>query len=225
MIPAMKKFAYRFLALAVAIYCLLALPSVLLLLQSEYYRFQTWQELVRKTDNIVPTEYFFCGDSITASGRNWGLLLGLNPLLTLNQALTGAYIAQVEDQVEKAVSGKPKLISIMAGTNDVYREDFSVQVASNDFQKIFSIISKHPDISFLITSVPESKSGAQHDRIEALNSLIKQQASLNRNVQYIDLNAALAGYQHDRDNLYEDDVHLSPEGIALWADLIRSRLQ
>jgi len=207
------------------VYAVVSLPFVLLFAQSEYFRFQTWQELARKSANIVPTEYFFCGDSITASGRNWGLPLGLNPLTTFNEGSDGALIRQVTRQVDKVAPKLPKVISIMAGTNDAMQKDFDLQVATGDLRELFELISKYPRISFLITSVPETRDGENRSRIEALNGIIRQEAANHPNVQYIDLNAAFSRNPDNPGSLYVDNVHLSSDGLAIWAELIRERIE
>ena len=221
----MKKSVRILLVTALACYCLFALPAVLLLLQSEYYRFQTWQELSRKAAHVTPTKYVFCGDSITASGRNWGLLLGVNPLSTMNEGFSGALIRQVKDQVEKASMREPRLISVMAGTNDVHQADFNLASATNDFREILQIAANHPEIMFTVTSLPETREGDLAGPISELNKFVREESSRHRNVVFIDLNAAFSKSGKERAALYEDNVHLSAEGLRIWAAHLRGYLK
>ncbi|MGX1883859.1 SGNH/GDSL hydrolase family protein [Streptomyces sp. NPDC055287] len=85
-----------------------------------------------------------------AAGRTW------------NHAKSGARIAELPEQMTRAVADKPELVTVMVGANDACRDDVSHMTSVADFRTYFETSVKRfrselPTSQLYVSSVPDLK--------------------------------------------------------------------
>lgn len=206
-----------------AFYLVVSLPLMILLFQSEYFRFLTLEEITRKISHYRTPRYVFVGDSITAGARNWGMRLGLLPTDTVNLGVSGYTTVQISHNVEKASEMEPRYVSILAGTNDVASQRFTETDFKEDYRKIWTVIDQHPEISYLVTSVPFWRDGTRDREINSINRYLSFESSRRSNVTFVDLAFALMKSGLPPEKLYADNVHFGSPAYEIWAAMIAAR--
>ncbi len=81
---------------------------------------------------------------------------------TWNHAKSGARIAELPEQMTRAVADKPELVTVMVGANDACRDDVSHMTSVADFRTYFETSVKKlrkelPTSQLYVSSVPDLK--------------------------------------------------------------------
>ena len=202
-------------------YFVVTLPSTLLLLQSEFYRFVTIEQISSKVAHFKNPDYIFVGDSIMGGGRNWWLRLRRFPFSSITISNNGNTTRQIAGLLNQAIQLKPRYIFIMAGTNDLFDSRLSDKEIQEDWEKLFSNAKTakiENNITVVITSVPILANTRYDERIIKINNFIKQMAEKD-GYKFIDINAKLL-VEIDRSQYFTDGVHFSELTYQLWAEKI-----
>ena len=164
----------------------------------------------------------FLGDSITQN-VGWDDLFP--ELRTANRGINGESTADVLERLDSAVQD-PQAVSLLIGTNDLHgpREHRDVAgIAERTEQIVRRIRERAPEALVLLNSVlPRTELFAE--RIRQLNDRNRETAE-RRGATYVDLWPAFADPSgHIRPELTKDNLHLSPAGYLVWAELLRPHL-
>ncbi|MBT2492790.1 SGNH/GDSL hydrolase family protein [Streptomyces sp. ISL-96] len=96
---------------------------------------------------------------------------------TWNHAKSGARIAELPEQMTRAVADKPELVTVMVGANDACRDDVSHMTSVADFRTFFEtsvkkLRSELPKSQLYVSSVPDLKRLWSEGRGNALGKQI-----------------------------------------------------
>lgn len=171
------------------------------------------------------------GDSITVGqGKpSWGFLADdswLSHVVCGDDGLPYSYnggvadqtTEQISEQVDEALGHDPDVLVILAGTNDVYRGDFSDEA----IERIRAMVADARDsgaVPILGTLVPIDGMASE---VLRFNDLLVGLAA-EEGVAVIDFHAALADEQREgyRDGLTRDGLHPSRAGAFAMAEAAR----
>jgi len=164
----------------------------------------------------------FLGDSITQY-VGWDDLFPELP--TANRGIGGETTSDVLARLETAIQ-QPLAVSLLIGTNDLHgpRAGRDVSgIAERTDEIVRRIRERAPEASLLLNSVlPRTELFAE--RIRQLNDRNRETAE-RRGATYVDLWPAFADPSgHIRPELTKDNLHLSPAGYLVWAELLRPHL-
>jgi lysophospholipase L1-like esterase len=166
--------------------------------------------------------YVFCGDSITAGARCFGLSIGATPFSDLNLGESGYTVLQIRSEVQKALKKHAKSIFIMAGTNDILQGRSTLDQTVKDYDDMLALFLGSQSVP-IITLVPLTTDSAQNKSINSLNSKILNLAE-KYNAKVIDLNPELAPKNQLLPIFTLDGVHLTTQAYEIWASKIRKIL-
>jgi len=195
----------------ITMYLITTFPSFILIIQSEFYRFATLEQITSKVSHFRKPNYVFLGDSITGGGRNWGLRLGILPFSTVNLSNNGYTTRQVGGLLDKAIKLKSRYILIMAGTNDIFDQRLSDEDIKKDWRSIIEQAKQKSTAKLVITSVPIMADKNYDKRIIKINKFLKELV-ISNGYKFIDLNEILLSQEslnHDRNQYFSDGVHFS----------------
>ncbi|MBT2398798.1 SGNH/GDSL hydrolase family protein [Streptomyces sp. ISL-100] len=96
---------------------------------------------------------------------------------TWNHAKSGARIAELPEQMTRAVADKPELVTVMVGANDACRDNVSHMTSVADFRTYFEtsvkkLRSELPKSQLYVSSVPDLKRLWSEGRVNALGKQI-----------------------------------------------------
>lgn len=172
---------------------------------------------------ITRQDIVFVGDSIT-DGANWDELFPGLPVK--NRGINGDTTIMVLERLTPIVSGHPRAIFLMIGTNDLpwyeYRSDSAIL---ETYESILQTIqSGSPETAVFVQSIfPRQRRYA--GRIRRLNGEI-QLLARRLGYTYIDVFPHMAGALGElRKGLHNDNLHLMAAGYAIWADVLRPFLE
>jgi lysophospholipase L1-like esterase len=117
----------------------------------------------------------------------------------------------------------PKVIVILAGTNDVGSQSREKDTADNVAARIRAIIdvcrAKAPEAAIVLTAIfPRNDMPGLNSTIKQINDSIARFAD-DKHVRSLNVNAALAG-EDDKlfDGMMQDGLHPTEKGYQVWAD-------
>jgi len=173
----------------------------------------------------------FMGDSIT---RNW---ITVDPAFfregRIDRGISGQTTAQMLLRFgPDAVALNPKVIHLMAGTNDVAANAGALAIESTKANiTAMADLAKANRISLVIGAIPPAASFPWRDRIapvddiRALNRWLREFAA-SRGLPFIDYFAALGTAEGAaREGLTRDGVHPNADGYRIMADLAEPVLE
>jgi lysophospholipase L1-like esterase len=164
----------------------------------------------------------FIGDSIT-DGAEWEDLF---PSLKIaNRGIGGDRADGVLKRLDSIYSTSASRAFIMIGIND-FNAGMEVDEVFNNYMAIVNSLSEHGMKIYIQSTIFAGKRLENlNTKILELNEMLKQFATQNNAVTYINLNNRLA-----KDSLLSpiysrDDVHLNGNGYAVWKDTISPYLK
>lgn len=200
-------------------YLIVTLPLAILFFYSEYYRFQTFQQINFKISHFTNPKYVFIGNSITSGLRNYWYKFDLTPLFSINLAANGFTTRQINFLIDKATQLNPQYIFVMAGTNDLFDNRLSNQEIIEDWEILFEKLKKQTSSKIIITGIPIQADVRLDQRILYLNNSIKNMTEKSGYV-FIDINKIITSdikkSGNNRDEYFIDSVHFSDKSYQLW---------
>ena len=211
----MKRFS-TFIALL-----LCAVTAVFADLPFRNHRYDSFKALPVTSDNIV-----FIGNSITDM-HCWAetfVTSNGDYLPILNRGNSGTYSTEQSDNLESYISGKPKKVFMMIGTNDIATSGglnaSPEQVLSYVKSIVTRIHARSPQTKVYLYSILKNKTS---NRVEATwlkaNEIVKAYADATDKVTYIDLYDKLAGVADGGQWSY-DNLHLTAGAYQAWCETI-----
>lgn len=175
------------------------------------HRFDSFKSLP-----VTPHSIVFLGNSITDM-HDWAEAFA-NPQI-VNRGVSGALSSEILDNLNPIVSGHPKAVFLMIGTNDLGSGIPPAQVADNIRQIVERFRRESPETALYLQSILPSTVGTRTLENElATNELIRQIAE-RYNAVYVNLWDSLYGICQNQDNTL-DGLHLKASGYKIWCDII-----
>lgn len=167
----------------------------------------------------------------SSSIRYWNTLeQDLAPLPVINRGFGGAHFSHVNFYAPRIVLPyEPRIVVIYAGDNDLARKHKTPQSVAEDFRAFAQMIhTSLPETQILLISIKPSILRRRHwDKMQQANKLLSTIAEQDERIEYIDVaTVMLDGEGEPSKELFKwDGLHLSAEGYALWASIIKPILE
>lgn len=170
--------------------------------------------------------YLFAGSS---SIRLWNLPRSFPDLDVINRGFGGSQIADTVHFAPRIIlKQQPRMVLLYAGDNDIAAGRTPEQVLADFKALVQAIHNTLPKTRVAFLSIkPSLARWKLWDPVQKANSLVKAFCMEDRRLLYIDMGAGMLGPDgKPRPELFvKDGLHLSPEGYALWATLVKAELQ
>ena len=172
-----------------------------------------------KKHNIV-----MLGNSLTERGL-WGEYF--QPAYVLNRGIGGDCVSGMIARLETILSGKPKAMFIMAGTNDLIFSKTSYEKLLEQYERMLDIIARESPrtkvyIQSLLPLVEDRQDyfKGKNKRIAGFNAVLREMAE-RRNLPYIDIWSAIQNNGALPEEFTHDGIHLTGPGYAVWVETLR----
>jgi len=205
-----------------SIYIVLTTPIMLLFATNWMFRYHFFNLMAHYRSKFAQPYTLHAGDSITAGAGHWSLLLGRNPFDSITLAENGYTVKQVTSKITSAKQYRPKTISVMAGTNDVFHPRYQLEETLLDYKEMLDAAQDAADIC-IVTLPPLTKNTSASKSIAELNANIKPLIQKSK-CRIIDLNPFLAPNGILLDRYTTDGVHLSRNAYDEWAKQLKTIL-
>lgn len=185
-----------------------------------YQRASLFDELPVDSTDIV-----MLGNSLT-NGCEWHELLGMPNVK--NRGISSDVIQGVADRLEPLVNGRPAMIFLMIGVNDVSHDLGADSIACTYGKLIDRIRTDMPDTKLYVQScLPVNISFGMYkgmadkeEDIRQVNALVEAMAA-EKGFTWIDLYSRFADSEgHMKRELTNDGLHLLGKGYLLWRECI-----
>jgi lysophospholipase L1-like esterase len=145
----------------------------------------------------------------------------------INRGFGGSTIAEVNGYFSRIVAPyKPSAIVFYAGENDINAGTSAVD-AFADFETFMALKDRALGSTpvWYISAKPSKLRTAQIPAQADLNARIKWLADQRNDLAYIDVvEAMLKPDDSPKDIFVEDDLHMTPEGYAIWTPIVEASL-
>jgi len=191
--------------------------------------FAKWEKEIaafEASDSTAPLPkgaILFIGSSVI---RLWKTLAADFPdHQTINRGFGGSEIADSTHFAPRIIFPyQPKQIFLRAGGNDIHAGRAPEEVAG-DFWEFVRVVHKRlPKTEIVYIAVnPAPSRGAENERYQTLNAMIRKFARRNRRVKYLDAyDISLTPTGEARPELFvKDMLHFNTEGYKLLAERVR----
>lgn len=182
-----------------------------------YLKNKTYQMQVENQSHykMKHADIVMLGDSITFNVE-WNELLGRN---AANRGIGGDYTAGMLNRLDYVTSLTPYMVFIMAGINDLMKDEVSPEEAFQNYKQIIEkLISKHitPVITYTLYVGKEVNNYSEiNARVARLNALLAEYAG-QQNIITIDLNPDVAPNGYLESDLSIDGVHINGDAYEIW---------
>lgn len=183
---------------------------------------RAFEELDRKTAPPSDAVLFIGSSSI----RRWSTLAkDFDEVPIINRGFGGSQIADSTRYVERIVLPyKPRLIVLYAGSNDINAGKTPAEVF-DDFREFAGKVQAGlPDARIAFISINPNIARWKHrESMQEANRLIAEYAREQPGLAFIDSYSAFLGADGEprRELLDKDNLHLSPEGYAVWTSVVK----
>jgi lysophospholipase L1-like esterase len=173
-----------------------------------------------KASPLKEGEIVFIGDSITELGGNWATRF--NNAKVRNRGIAGDVTSGVLNRLKEIYYFKPAKVFILIGINDLFHNDLTPAIITNNIKQIVSVIQKNsPGTTIYVqTILPTANASPSKERIGAVNTLLKSMSTSEKLV-LIDLHAHFAGSDGMMPSgMTTDGLHLNESGYQKWVNFI-----
>lgn len=175
------------------------------------HRFDSFKSLP-----VTPNSIVFLGNSITDM-HNWSEAFGDAHIL--NRGVSGALSSEILENLTPIVSGHPKAVFLMIGTNDLGSDIAPAQVADNIRRIVERFRSESPATELYLQSILPSTVGTRTLENERTTNELIQQIAREYNAVYVNLWDSLYDICQSHNNTL-DGLHLKASGYKIWCDII-----
>ena len=173
--------------------------------------------------NATPAEPVLFAGSSTA--RMWRTHESFPDLPVVNRGFGGSHISDVIHYAEQVVLPyKPKVIVFYAGDNDIAGGKPAQRVA-DDYRRFVTIVhAKLPDVRIVFLSIkPSGQRWSLWPEANKANALVQDFCKQDKRLFFADLATPLLGAdgRPKADLFLADQLHLNPQGYAVWAKAFR----
>jgi lysophospholipase L1-like esterase len=179
---------------------------------------------LRKLPNIH-ADIVVLGDSITQDGGDWGE--AFPGFSVRNRGVGWDTTLDVLDRLPDALAGKPKLVFLMIGINDIR---VAHRTAEETAESVKSILRGIKDSG--ATPISEStllpadfiKEALTFQEVRKLNILIAEWCQ-NNGIEFLDMNNIFAPQGYLDEEITTDGIHLNFDGYSRWQSIIKTVIQ
>jgi len=167
----------------------------------------------------------------SSSFRFWGSCqTDLAPYPVINRGFGGSEMTGAVHFFTRAVlPHRPSILLIYEGDNDLDTGKKTPQEVLANFQQLVKLASGHlPDLKIGFVAIkPSPLRASLLPQQRVANGLIRQFCQRQRNLAYIDIATPMLNAQgQPRPELFlADQLHLSPAGYQIWAQIIQQYLK
>lgn len=177
-----------------------------------------------KAQAPAPCGFLFVGSS---SVRFWtSLQKDMAPLPVINRGFGGSEISDVDFYFDRTVAPyRPRAIVFYAGENDIAAGKSPDQVAA-DFARFMDLKTQALGATpvYFVSLKPSKLRFAQLDKQAQVNARVQAMARRRGDLRYIDVVAAMLQDGKPKDIFRPDNLHMTPDGYAIWTRIIRPLL-
>lgn len=171
-----------------------------------------------------PCKVLFVGSSSIALWQT--LSTDMQPIPVINRGFGGSQISDVNfwfDQV--VVPYRPRAIVFYAGENDIDAGK-SPETVATDFETFMArkaqALGDRP--VYFISLKPSKLRFDQLARQSLVNELVRNLAGQRGDLHFLDITGVMLDQGQPKDLYMPDNVHMRPEGYALWTEVVRAAL-
>ena len=137
----------------------------------------------------------------------------------INRGIRGQSSQQVLDRIQPVLHAQTKYTFLMVGINDIFRNNTTESLIRNSRKMLGLLLEKnHKPILQSILHVSQDQKETNYRIREANEQLMELAKDLN--VDFLDLNTALAPRGYLEKNYTYDGIHLTGKGYEMWAKKI-----
>lgn len=176
-----------------------------------------------KQDSILPNSIVMIGNSLTEQGGDWSERLDIEGVK--NRGISGDNTHGVLARLGEIICAKPKVVTIMIGTNDLWTDYSAVEVGEN-IDKIATTLSEAlPESEIYVqTIMPLEKDHEMTSRLASINLEIR--SFQNREYQILDTFEVMANTEgYLVSSLTNDGVHLTESGYIKWVSFLKKHIK
>lgn len=191
-------------------------------------RSEYWQQRVALFDMlpIGQNDIVFLGNSITDGGEFNELLHNEN---IKNRGISGDVISGVMERLHQVTDGKPRMIFLMIGINDIAHNKSLSELTEEYENLVKAIRNSSPSSRLFIESVlPINNSFKRYKNLFGKEQLIinlnqqLKEISQENGADYIDLYSVFVdGKGNLKKDFTNDGLHLTGKGYHAWANAIK----
>ena len=207
-------------------YKLLFLTAVLLLatqaiaqITGKYGTYYDQREMLFESMPTSENDVIFLGNSITDGGE-WCELFE-NPNCK-NRGISGDITAGVLNRLETITKGKPAMVFLMIGTNDMNWGISNDTIVMNIHEIVQRIKAESPRTRIVVQSILPTNDcyglftghTKRYADVAVINAMLKTMAE-EENVEYLDLYSSFANNEGKMNPAYSNDgLHLNADGFS-----------
>ena len=175
------------------------------------------------------SDIIFLGNSIT-NGGTWEELFQNSRCK--NRGISGDVIPGVLNRLETITKGKPAMVFLMIGTNDMARGDSPETITEGISRIVRQIKEQSPKTRIIVQSVlpvndcfnPTSNHGTRWETVPVINQLVREMTE-KEEVEYLDLYSHFVNEEGKLNTDYSNDgLHLNGAGYQLWKNIIEEEI-
>jgi lysophospholipase L1-like esterase len=164
----------------------------------------------------------------SSSIRLWKLGDSFGDLPVINRGFGGSQLADSVHYADRLIlKHRPKVVVVYAGDNDLAGGKSPETVAADFRALVAKIHAALPETRIAYIGVkPSLKRWNLIESVRKTNALIAEQCQMNPRLVFVDIDKPMLNDEgKPRPELYKTDgLHLTPEGYAVWTELVRPHL-
>ena len=193
----------------------------------KYGTYYDQRELLFERLSTSPGDIVFLGNSIT-DGAEWSEIFE-NPRCK-NRGISGDVIPGVLNRLETITKGRPAMVFLMIGTNDMARGVSNDSIVQGVRTVVQRIKAESPETHIIVQSILPTNDcyglftghTKRWQDVPVINEMIRTMA-IDEGVDYLDLYHPFATEEGKLNPHYSNDgLHLSGYGYKKWKDVIEN---
>lgn len=171
-----------------------------------------------------PCQVLFVGSSSIAAWRT--LAQDMAPVSVINRGFGGSHIEYVTKWFDRVVTPyRPGAIVLYAGENDIAAgKPVDRVVADFDAFMVRKNVALGQVPVYFISVKPSKSRFEQFGLQSQVNDAIRARADQRADLYYIDVAAAMLENGRPKDIFVADNLHMTPQGYAIWTQAVRAAL-
>lgn len=195
----------------------------------KYGAYYDQRELLFEAMPTSENDIIFLGNSITDGGEWFELFQNAN---CKNRGISGDVTIGVLDRLRTITKGKPAMVFLMIGTNDMDWGFSNDTIALNVREIVRRIKKESPRTRIVVQSILPTNDcygffpghTKRYADVAVVNGMIKAMTE-EEGVEYLDLYSRFANQEGKMEPKYTNDgLHLNAEGYLLWKDIVEHEI-
>ena len=195
----------------------------------KYGTYYDQRELLFEAMPTSEKDIIFLGNSITDGGEWFELFQNSN---CKNRGISGDITLGVLNRLETITKGKPAMVFLMIGTNDMNHGYSNDTIALNVREIVQRIKQESPRTKIIVQSILPTNDcyglftghTKRYADVAVINGMLKTMAD-EEDVEYLDLYSRFANDEGKMNPKYSNDgLHLNADGYLLWKDIVEDEI-